>query len=248
MSTDGSRATGSTGRSEAIDPPRDGGGAFDDARDRHHGSNGIPGMVTDMRISRLGLLCVLVSAWIAACVADDADDGTDDANDDGASDDIASSGDSGEAACDTAQDCEACLAIAGCNWTGDTCLDTCLQDTSCYGPGNPSAPACPDTETTGGECGELGSDCFEGTQCCEGLVCQGDLVPTCVDPEQCLPDGAQCGEASECCEGRECTGEEVLVCTAACAGEGASCADVACCEGGLLYCEPELQICVLPPD
>ena len=47
------------------------------------------------------------------------------------------------AACESAAACDACLALAGCNWTGDRCLRACLADTSCYGPGNASAPRCP---------------------------------------------------------------------------------------------------------
>ena len=49
----------------------------------------------------------------------------------------------GTAACEAATTCDACLAVAGCNWTGSQCLRVCLADTSCYGPGNASAPQCP---------------------------------------------------------------------------------------------------------
>jgi hypothetical protein len=47
-------------------------------------------------------------------------------------------------ACESATACDTCLAIDACNWTGDRCLASCLADTSCFGPGNPSAPRCPD--------------------------------------------------------------------------------------------------------
>jgi hypothetical protein len=42
-----------------------------------------------------------------------------------------------------ASTCEACLGIAGCNWTGDACAPECLQDVACFGPGNPAASSCP---------------------------------------------------------------------------------------------------------
>jgi hypothetical protein len=43
----------------------------------------------------------------------------------------------------SADTCDACLAIAGCNWTGDRCESECLQDVACYGPGNPASASCP---------------------------------------------------------------------------------------------------------
>ncbi len=49
------------------------------------------------------------------------------------------------AACESAASCDPCLALSGCNWTGDHCLRACLADASCFGPGNPSAPRCPAT-------------------------------------------------------------------------------------------------------
>ncbi|TNE43101.1 MAG: hypothetical protein EP343_34405 [Deltaproteobacteria bacterium] len=45
--------------------------------------------------------------------------------------------------CAAGTDCASCLAISQCNWTGDQCSPECLQDTSCFGPGNSSAPSCP---------------------------------------------------------------------------------------------------------
>jgi hypothetical protein len=45
--------------------------------------------------------------------------------------------------CDARTDCASCLATEGCNWTGGLCAAQCLMDTSCYGPGNPSASECP---------------------------------------------------------------------------------------------------------
>lgn len=42
-----------------------------------------------------------------------------------------------------ADSCDACLALPGCNWTGGQCSPQCLMDTSCFGPGNPSAASCP---------------------------------------------------------------------------------------------------------
>ena len=37
--------------------------------------------------------------------------------------------------------CEACLAT-GKSFSGGECVDTCLQDTYCFGPANPAAPVC----------------------------------------------------------------------------------------------------------
>lgn len=47
------------------------------------------------------------------------------------------------AACESATACDACLSLSGCNWTGNLCRSACLMDTSCFGPGNASAPGCP---------------------------------------------------------------------------------------------------------
>ncbi len=46
-------------------------------------------------------------------------------------------------ACADGADCESCLAISGCNWTGGTCEKDCYQDTDCFGPGNSASPTCP---------------------------------------------------------------------------------------------------------
>jgi hypothetical protein len=211
-----------------------------------HGSGAVTGIYLDMVLHRVraGLrsLPFICCAWMAACVSDDSGPGTDDGP---------ASTETGGPSCGTADDCDACLAIAGCNWNGSSCDETCLADASCYGPGNPAAPTCPDLSTTGGECGALGDGCIEA-ECCEGLTCSGSLAPTCVDPDQCLPDGAECAESSECCEGRVCDGEEVLQCTLpveACIEEGEPCVEggVACCAAVMLYCEPELELCVLQP-
>lgn len=47
--------------------------------------------------------------------------------------------------CSDAGSCEACLDLTGCNWTGGTCAEECLQDTDCFGPDNSAADSCPDT-------------------------------------------------------------------------------------------------------
>jgi hypothetical protein len=48
-----------------------------------------------------------------------------------------------ESTCARATQCGGCLATPGCNWTGETCRDDCLQDVACFGPGNPAATRCP---------------------------------------------------------------------------------------------------------
>ncbi len=48
----------------------------------------------------------------------------------------------GKEACAAATDCAACIG-AGCNWTADHCETDCLQDASCFGPGNPAQASCP---------------------------------------------------------------------------------------------------------
>ncbi len=187
--------------------------------------------------SRLRCLLLLLSVAATACSSGDDDAQT-------------SSGTTGEpGSCAELSDCAACLAVAGCNWSGMECGDSCLADAACYGPENPAAPTCP-------ECGGLGDSCSVA-ECCGGLVCDGALVPTCVDPDVCLPDGAQCDSNEECCEGSVCDGEEVLQCTPAeDAGTsgGPACAEVAvncdpsaddCCAG--LECHGSLiPVCVAP--
>jgi hypothetical protein len=49
----------------------------------------------------------------------------------------------GEVACTDLPVCGACLN-QGCSWSIEAgCNDDCLQDVSCFGPGNPAAPTCP---------------------------------------------------------------------------------------------------------
>jgi hypothetical protein len=91
-----------------------------------------------LRIPRLAVFFwVLALAPGVGCAADDTGD------DDGPGADDEASTDTGEPECTSLPDCEACLDIAGCNWTPEMCQPMCLQDAPCYGPGNPGAPVCP---------------------------------------------------------------------------------------------------------
>lgn len=52
--------------------------------------------------------------------------------------------DSAPADCREASECDSCLSLSGCSWSGGSCASQCVQDAACFGAGNPSAPSCPD--------------------------------------------------------------------------------------------------------
>ncbi len=96
--------------------------------------------------------------------------------------------------CSEVTDCDECLMLEGCNWTGDTCADMCLQDTDCYGPGNPSAPMCPGPEA-------------EPTTASEAKECEAaDDCAACLDLEGCNWSADICSDV--CLQDAPCRGPD----------------------------------------